>query len=322
MNKNAKILKSACDVSQEDMALIGKYTRRPLNADEVYTFSVVLCDNEIDRDFERFNKESLEKLKEMFVGKSGIFDHEPRAENQVARIYDTYVEEISGQTTMAGDTYCRLIAKAYIPVCDKTNDIIVMLDSGIQKEVSVGCAMGKSVCSVCGGENGDCQHRRGKSYNGQMCYFELSDPYDAYEWSFVAVPAQRGAGVIKSFEQEKSEIKSILKAYEDKQKGDNNGNIGDIVSIKEYIHKLEKLAVLGEQYRKSLVSEVQKLMIICEPKLDGKLIESVVQKLDITELESFKSAYQQKKADKRVVKPQLLQTNTDISCKDDVLFMI
>ncbi len=40
MNKNAKILKSACTTSQEDMALIGKYTRRPLDADEVYTFSL------------------------------------------------------------------------------------------------------------------------------------------------------------------------------------------------------------------------------------------------------------------------------------------
>ena len=27
----------------------------------------------------------------------------------------------------------------------------------------------------------------------------LDDPYDAYEWSFVAVPAQREAGVIKMY---------------------------------------------------------------------------------------------------------------------------
>ena len=34
-------------------------------------------------------------------------------------------------------------------------------------------------------------------YDGKTCHFVLSDPQDAYEWSFVAVPAQRDAGVIK-----------------------------------------------------------------------------------------------------------------------------
>ena len=44
----------------EDLELIGRYTRRPLGAEEVYTFSVRLCDNEIDRDFERFPAQTLE----------------------------------------------------------------------------------------------------------------------------------------------------------------------------------------------------------------------------------------------------------------------
>ena len=33
----------------EDLELIGRYTRRPLGAEEVYVFPVVLCDNEVDR---------------------------------------------------------------------------------------------------------------------------------------------------------------------------------------------------------------------------------------------------------------------------------
>ena len=37
------------------------------------------------------------------------------------------------------------------------------------------------------------------SYGGKLCYFTLKAPTDAYEWSFVAVPAQRKAGVMKSF---------------------------------------------------------------------------------------------------------------------------
>ena len=58
--KTGMILKSA-DISTTDdeMTLINQYTRRELTKDEVYVFSLVLCDNDIDRDFERFTVESL-----------------------------------------------------------------------------------------------------------------------------------------------------------------------------------------------------------------------------------------------------------------------
>ena len=55
---------------------INKFTRRPLKENEVYVFSVILCDNEVDRDCERFSDEALEALKSSFTGKTGIFDHE------------------------------------------------------------------------------------------------------------------------------------------------------------------------------------------------------------------------------------------------------
>ena len=44
-------------VSEEELKLINGYTRRKLSANEVYVFSVVLCDNDIDRDGERFTVE-------------------------------------------------------------------------------------------------------------------------------------------------------------------------------------------------------------------------------------------------------------------------
>ena len=54
----------ALSVDSEKMALINKFTKRELEPDEVYAFSVVLCDNDIDRDFERFTNDALEKLAE------------------------------------------------------------------------------------------------------------------------------------------------------------------------------------------------------------------------------------------------------------------
>lgn len=50
---------------------INKFTRRPLTEEEVYVFPAVLCDNDIDRDGERFSDEALETLRELFVGRTG-----------------------------------------------------------------------------------------------------------------------------------------------------------------------------------------------------------------------------------------------------------
>ena len=73
--------------AEKELELINAYTRTPLNSEDVYTFTVTLCDNEIDRDFECFSTESLEKLKELFVGKTGISDHSMRSRDQAARIF-------------------------------------------------------------------------------------------------------------------------------------------------------------------------------------------------------------------------------------------
>ena len=69
-----------------DMEQIGRYTRRAYSPEEVYTFSLVLCDNEVDRDFERFSREALEGLRELFLGKTVLLDHQRSAASQTARI--------------------------------------------------------------------------------------------------------------------------------------------------------------------------------------------------------------------------------------------
>ena len=49
---------------------LNRFTRRTLTQEEVFLFDVRLCDNEIDRDGERFSLEALEQLKALFVGKT------------------------------------------------------------------------------------------------------------------------------------------------------------------------------------------------------------------------------------------------------------
>jgi hypothetical protein len=100
-----------------------------------------------------------------------------------------------------------LRGSAYMLRTAETADLIAAVEGGIKKEVSVGCQMGACTCSVCGEsfrynwETGKylCKnnHFKGDTYDGKMCVGDLVDPKDAYEVSFVAVPAQRGAGVTK-----------------------------------------------------------------------------------------------------------------------------
>ena len=50
------------ELAAEELARINQFAKAELIAADVYVFSVRLCDNEVDRDFERFDEAALEKL--------------------------------------------------------------------------------------------------------------------------------------------------------------------------------------------------------------------------------------------------------------------
>lgn len=208
--------------SEADIALINQYSVKELTPQDVFCFSSILCDNEVDRDTERFTSDSLDKLAPFFLGKSVLFDHRWSAEKQVARLYRTFVEQLSEQTAM-GEPKKVLRGSAYMLRTEETAELIKAIEGGIKKEVSVGCQMGGCKCSVCG-ENLSydwqtgkslCKndHIKGDTYDGKMCVGDLVDPKDAYEVSFVAVPAQKGAGVTKNHDGDFDRIE-FLKTYD------------------------------------------------------------------------------------------------------------
>lgn len=215
ITKTALALQEAEGVSPEELALINTWSKKPLTAQEVYVFSVRLCDNEVDRDYERFPAQTLEALAPLFLGKSGIFDHNWSARSQAARIFSAQVVSEPERVTQAGDPYCWLKARAYMVRTDDNRGLIAEIDGGIKKEVSVGCAVKRRVCSICGEEAGaGCGHQPGQVYDGKLCYLSLEEPADAYEFSFVAVPAQPQAGVVKAMGVKHYEtLKELLADY-------------------------------------------------------------------------------------------------------------
>ena len=268
-------------VDEQELALINQLSRKELTADEVYTFGVRLCDNEVDRDFERFDLAALETLAKLLMGKSGIFDHQWTAKGQAARIYRTELVREEAVRTMAGEPYCYLKGYAYMMRTEANRDLIAEIEGGIKKEVSVGCAVQKTVCSICGHDLNDresCAHVKGRWYNGQLCYGTLTEPTDAYEWSFVAVPAQPRAGVVKAVKQSRS-LKEFLQEHP--------------VYLDE-LERLEKEAAMGRTYLERLRRQVTKLAGMAELNVRMDTLKGIVEKLEEAELVELKKAYERR----------------------------
>jgi len=274
-------------VSPQELEKINQYTRREFQAQELYAFSVVLCDNQVDRDFECFTKAALEKLKELFLGKTGIFDHSMRSGGQTA-----------------------LVARAYLPRTAKNQDFITELDSGIKKEVSVGCAVNRLRCSICGEDlkKGACRHQKGKTYDGRLCCTVLDDPYDAYEWSFVAVPAQREAGVIKMYTPTDTEegtrtSSDIIKAFSEGKEMTLSPE--ECAEISGCLRELAKKAEAGEDYERELRQEVVRFSLLSQPGVPKDIMERVAKRMTLEELKAFQKAYRQESGKLAPPKPQL-----------------
>lgn len=192
------------EITDEELKAINKHALVPLTADQVFTFKAVLCDNEVDRAYERFTLKALQGLQKLFLGKPVIKDHNRSADTQVARIYSTELVQ-SEKATKTGELYTQLVAKCYMVKTAGNADLIAEIMGGIKKEGSVGCAVSSSICSICGTDNTKsyCRHWPGRSYDKEggavVCTFTLDGAKDAYEFSLVAVPAQKAAGVSKSY---------------------------------------------------------------------------------------------------------------------------
>ncbi|MBR2315246.1 MAG: hypothetical protein IKA56_01250 [Clostridia bacterium] len=306
------------------MELINRLSRKQLTEDEVYTFNVTLCDNEVDRDFEAFSVKALEKLGKLFVGKTGISDHSMRSSDQAARIYNAWVETDFSRKTTYGENYTALRASAYMVRTSKNEDLIKEIDGGIKKEVSVGCAVSEHICSICGKTAGKagCNHLKGKKYNGKTCYHILSEVTDAYEWSFVAVPAQREAGVTKSFSTKERKLLENPKELFKSVKEDMVISKAQSESILRYIENLEEKASLGESYRQELIAKVKTLAAVTLPEVPQKAFETVCEDMDIETLRQFKSGLEKKKSTVLPVAPQLFTKKENNSAHNNSEFRI
>ncbi len=288
--------------SEEELGQINKYTRRQFASDEVYVFPLTLCDNDIDRDNERFSVNALKKLAELFTGVTGVTDHDPKSDNQCARIFSCKTEFVDGKKTSDGLDYCRLSAKAYMPRTESNSDLIIQLDSGIRKEVSVGCSVAKKICSVCGKETGKCGHVKGRIYDSKKCFVTLDEPTDAYEWSFVAIPAQKSAGVTKSYNKGECHLDIETKLFSGTEQ---EFSAEEMEMLADSFRTLKAKAADGEAYRRKLEAEINKLAAFTLPELKRDTLDYITSKMSAVQLEELSNALSKKAAQTAPLKPQL-----------------
>lgn len=201
---------SPMEATEEDLKKINKYAVIPVKAEDVFIFKVTMADNEQDdRNFMPFDLKALQALKKLYPGKTMLKDHSRRADNQIARIYDTELVQNANKQTELGELHTELDAKVYMIRTESNKDLIAEISGGIKKEVSTSCTPEKMVCNICGTDNMKkyCRHWPGVEYTiedgsatgtKKRCKMLLSGAKEAYELSFVAVPAQPRAGTHKS----------------------------------------------------------------------------------------------------------------------------
>lgn len=201
---------SPLEVTDADLKKINKYTLSPVNAEDVFIFKATIADNEQDdRNDMPFNLKALQDLKKLYPGKTMLKDHRRVADNQIARIYDTELVQNANKQTELGELHTELVAKIYMIKTDSNKDLIAEIIGGIKKEVSTSTVPEKMICNICGVDNMKdyCRHWPGREYDvadatgkstKRRCKMLLHGAKEAYELSFVAVPAQPRAGAHKS----------------------------------------------------------------------------------------------------------------------------
>ena len=260
---------------------INGQAKASMTAEQVYVFSLRLCDDQVDRDMERFDTAALPGLAKLFIGKTGIVDHQWSAGNQVARIFAAEVVQ--------EDRVSYIKAWAYIRRGGVNEEVIADIEAGIKKEVSVGCAMGRAVCSICGSEYGTCGHMKGEHYDGQLCVAILKEPMDAYEFSFVAVPAQPNAGVLKALGGGNRTLKELAEQF-----GAQN----------EY-RTLFKEAQLGREYKKQIGNDVVRLCLSLDLGVEEPALRAITEKAGAEELLKLKEALETRLAESMPMVTQL-----------------
>ena len=94
--------------------------------------------------------------------------------------------------------------------------------NGTLSTVSIGAVIHKATCSICGqniAAEGECEHQRGRKYDGKLCYWLMED-MEPKELSYVIVPSDRYANTVRIYKPKD------ISAKESYNEGGNDADMG------------------------------------------------------------------------------------------------
>lgn len=127
--------------------------------------------------------------------------------------------------------------------------------NGTLSTVSIGAVIHKATCSICGqniAAEGECEHQRGRKYDGKLCYWLMED-MEPKELSYVIVPSDRYANTVKIYKPKD------ISAKESYNEGGNDEDMGIFDNIDLTLTEPEAVeqteAVKEEEVKEEVVEE-------------------------------------------------------------------
>ncbi len=176
--------------TDSDMKIINQLAPGDLSSEQVFIRSMYLCSSQpCISDGCQFTRQALEEIAERVVGLSVLTGHD-RSSLPIARFFKAEVVQSDSQDN--GEQVYFVRAWFYwLRNTSGAKDLLLNIDGGIYREVSLAWKFDAWICSVCNSPNGRCGHRAGALYNEQRCYRLIDHVTEVLEGSLVYKSADR-----------------------------------------------------------------------------------------------------------------------------------
>ncbi len=178
-------------LTDDRLAAIRRLALEDLRPEDLYVRWAVVCNDQLDRDHERFSPDVLQGFARTLPGKALLVGHQHQSAPE-GRFFEAWLEQ-------AGDA-TNLLAGFYIVKTQQNEHLRRQIDGGVYKYVSVGFTCEDLLCDLCGKSirGPECPHIPGRSYDGKTCTATWHGSAEAAEGSIVYLGSQRGAEIVKA----------------------------------------------------------------------------------------------------------------------------
>lgn len=184
------LLRESCPVENSDLELINQLPNPPLvklTSDDIHVRRCRLASDQVDSRFGRFRHEDLPQLLNLVSGAPVLIGHDKRTLG-VARFFGGSIEN--------REEVSWVIPKFYWPKgTSQSDDLRIMIDSGVYNEASIAFVYRTPICSICGKDLRSCAHWPGREYDGELCFFYYDGIERVTEGSLVYRGAAPGTGM-------------------------------------------------------------------------------------------------------------------------------